>query len=77
MSKRQVRRCILQFGLKAKVWVIPAERSKNGKPNVVPLSAFAIAVLADVPRFLNSNFVLIVSEPRPRSGRADRECVWR
>jgi integrase len=31
-------------------WTIPADRAKNGRPNVVPLSAEAIAVLASVQR---------------------------
>jgi integrase len=32
-----------EIDTEAKTWVIPAERSKNGKPHVVPLSVFALA----------------------------------
>jgi integrase len=32
-------------------WVIPAERAKNGKPHVVPLSTFAQEVLTEVRAF--------------------------
>jgi integrase len=33
-----------------RVWVIPAERSKNGKAHLVPLSDFALELLASIPR---------------------------
>lgn len=38
-----------EFDLKAKEWVIPAERAKNGSPHIVPLSAAAVGVLKAVP----------------------------
>lgn len=42
-----------EIDFEQKVWVIPAERSKNGKPHVVPLSAFALEFINEVPRFLD------------------------
>ncbi len=38
-----------EFDLKAKEWVIPAERAKNGLPHIVPLSPPAIAVIKAIP----------------------------
>jgi len=32
-----------------KQWVLPGARSKNGLPNLVPLSATAMSIIADVP----------------------------
>ncbi|MXP28882.1 tyrosine-type recombinase/integrase [Porphyrobacter algicida] len=52
----------------AKTWVIPSERSKNGKAHVVPLSAFALAVLEDVPRFLDCDYVFTTTRKSPISG---------
>jgi integrase len=49
-------------------WVIPAERAKNGKPHVVPLSTFAQEVLAEVPRFLDCDFVFTTTHRSPVSG---------
>jgi len=52
----------------AKHWVIPAERSKNGKPHVVPLSPYAIDVLNEVPRFLDCDYVFTTTRNSPVSG---------
>lgn len=53
----------------AKTWVIPAERSKNGKPHVVPLNDFALALLADIPRFANGcDLVFTSTTTTPISG---------
>ncbi|WP_158246602.1 site-specific integrase [Erythrobacter sp. SAORIC-644] len=49
-------------------WVIPAERAKNGKPHVVPLSRFAQEVLTEVPRFLDCDFVFTTTHRSPVSG---------
>jgi integrase len=57
-----------EVDLDAKVWVIPAERSKNGKPHVVPLSAYALKVLNEVPRFLDCDFVFTTTRKSPVSG---------
>lgn len=37
-----------EFDLKGKVWTVPSERAKNGRANVVPLSAQAVAVAKEV-----------------------------
>jgi integrase len=51
-----------------KIWVIPAERSKNGKPHVVPLSAYALTLLVEIPRFLDCDFVFTTTRRSPISG---------
>lgn len=37
-----------EFDFKAKVWTVPGDRAKNGKANVVPLSAQALAVITEI-----------------------------
>lgn len=39
-----------ELDLTANTWTIPGERTKNGKPHVVPLTASALAVIACIPR---------------------------
>jgi integrase len=57
-----------EVDFEAKQWVIPAERSKNGKPHVVPLSPYALALLDQVPRFLDCDFVFTTTHKTPVSG---------
>ncbi len=40
-----------EIDLKAKVWELPGERTKNGKPHRVPLGPLALAILNSCPRF--------------------------
>lgn len=49
-------------------WVVPAERSKNGKPNAVPLSAYATGILSEVPKFLDSDYVFTTTRRSPVGG---------
>jgi integrase len=51
-----------------KVWVIPAERAKNGKQHYVPLSDFALDMLNEVPRFLDCDYVFTTTRHSPVSG---------
>jgi len=51
-----------------KTWSIPAERSKNGKAHVVPLSCYALKLLAEVPRFIDCDFVFTTTRRSPVSG---------
>ena len=37
-----------EFDFKAKVWTVPGDRAKNGKANVVPLSAQTLAVVTEI-----------------------------
>ena len=46
-----------QIDLDNRVWVVPAELSKNGKPHVVPLSDFAMRALMAIPRFPDCDWV--------------------
>lgn len=57
-----------EIDLDNKIWVIPTERSKNGKPHVVPLSSYALRLLADIPRFLDCNIVFTTTRRSPISG---------
>lgn len=57
-----------EVDLDAKQWVIPAERSKNGKPHVVPLSPYALEALNEVPRFLDCDYVFTTTRNSPVSG---------
>jgi integrase len=57
-----------EIDFEAKTWVIPSERSKNGKAHVVPLSAFALDMLAEVPRFLDCDYVFTTTRKSPVSG---------
>jgi integrase len=57
-----------EIDLENKIWVIPADRSKNGKPHVVPLSAYALEILSEVPRFLDCDFVFTTTHKSPVSG---------
>ena len=57
-----------EIDFEARQWVIPAERCKNGKAHVVPLSAFALGILSDVPRFLDSDYVFTTTRKSPISG---------
>ncbi len=51
--------------MKAKTWVIPAERMKAGKEHSILLSDAAVALLKARPRFENNNLVF----PAPRGGQ--------
>lgn len=57
-----------EVDLEAKIWVIPAERSKNGKPHVVPLSPYALKILAEVPQFLDCDYVFTTTRRSAVSG---------
>jgi integrase len=57
-----------EIDLEAKQWVIPSDRSKNGKAHVVPLSQFAIRYLSEVPRFLDCDYVFTTTRRSPISG---------
>lgn len=63
-----------EVDLDAKQWVIPADRSKNGKPHVVPLSPYALDILNEVPRFLDYDYV--VTTPRAISNRDSVRRRW-
>lgn len=49
-------------------WEIPAHMAKNGKPNVVPMSAFAMRVLDSVPRFEDCDLVFSTNRRTSVSG---------
>lgn len=57
-----------EIDLEEKLWVIPAERAKNGKKHYVPLSTFALDILNEVPRFLDCDYVFTTTRQTPVSG---------
>ena len=54
-----------EIDFKAKLWIVPGERMKGGKPHRVPLSPRAIALLKSVPREADNPHVF----PGQRRGR--------
>lgn len=46
-----------EFDLEKAEWLIPAKRSKNGKPHLVPLAPMALAVVASLTRTERSDFL--------------------
>jgi integrase len=46
-----------EFDLTGGNWDLPGKRTKNGRAHSVPLSDAALAVLADIPRFPDGDFV--------------------
>jgi integrase len=48
-----------------KTWSLPAQRSKNGLANHVPLSPQVLAILESLPRFEGSPFVFTLGGARP------------
>ena len=58
-----------EVDIAAREWVIPAARSKNGEPHVVPLSDLAVAVLEAAPRIKGkANYVFTTDGEHPVSG---------
>lgn len=54
-----------EIDLKVKMWTIPAARMKGDREHRVPLTAEAVALLQDVPRMADSDFVF----PAVRGGQ--------
>lgn len=54
-----------EIDLDQRIWVIPAERSKNGKPHVVPLSDYALRILTTMPRHLDCDWVFTTTRRCP------------
>ncbi|WP_288142074.1 site-specific integrase [Mesorhizobium sp.] len=58
-----------EIDMDAAEWVIPAARSKNGEPHVVPLSEQALAVLRALPRIKSkAGYVFTTDGENPVSG---------
>ncbi|MFA4892695.1 tyrosine-type recombinase/integrase [Brevundimonas sp.] len=56
-----------EFDLEAKLWTIPADRAKNGKAHLVPLSNAAVAILEAVP-VIDGSAKLFPSRADPERG---------
>ncbi|WOZ79101.1 tyrosine-type recombinase/integrase [Kosakonia sacchari] len=54
-----------EIDLAGKTWTIPGTRMKAGKEHRVPLSDAAVALLKDLPRFADNNYIF----PAPRGGQ--------
>lgn len=46
-----------EIDLDAKLWSIPAERMKSGRPHLVPLSTLAMEIISRLPRFTAHEFL--------------------
>lgn len=57
-----------EIDLNARAWRLPAERVKNAKPHVIPLSAQALAVIGEIPRIDESLLVFTTTKTTPVSG---------
>jgi integrase len=57
-----------EVNLRAKLWSLPAARTKNGRDHDVPLSEQAVAILKALPRIDESDFVLTTTGKSPISG---------
>ncbi|MFK5979714.1 MAG: tyrosine-type recombinase/integrase [Rhizobiaceae bacterium] len=50
------------------LWLLPAERTKNGSSHVVPLSSLTIDILQNIPKFSGSDLVFTTNGQTPISG---------
>lgn len=57
-----------EIDLETRTWTLPAERSKNGEANAVPLNAIAVQMLKEMPRFEGSDLVFTTNGTRPING---------
>ncbi|MEW7008139.1 tyrosine-type recombinase/integrase [Lentilitoribacter sp. EG35] len=57
-----------EINLDEGLWTLPANRVKNGRLHVVPLSSQAIDILKSIPRFMNSDLVFTTTGTTPISG---------
>lgn len=62
--------CWSEFDLDARLWTIPAERYKNGRPHSIYLTDAMLAVLEQVPRFRDVHllFPAVGNASQPMSG---------
>ena len=61
-----------ELDLDARLWTLPAERTKNSKPHEIPLSNAALAALQNVPNIAGSPFVFATNGgASPVSGYSD------
>lgn len=57
-----------QIDREKRIWEIPSELSKNGKPHQVPLNDFAMKLLDQIPVFTDCDFVFSTTGYSPISG---------
>lgn len=50
------------------IWTLPAQRSKNGRLHIVPLTDTMVKILKSLPRFIGSDFVFTTTGVTPISG---------
>ena len=67
----QMKRCELSDDLS--VWVLPAERAKNGHEHRLPLPQLARDVIASVPRVAGSEYVFTFSGIKPMEGFSEQK----
>lgn len=59
-----------EFDLDARIWTIPAERSKNARPHTIYLTDAMLDIIADIPRFKDVDLVFpaVGNDEQPMSG---------
>ena len=59
-----------EFDFKARTWVIPAERSKNGRPHTIFLTSAMVGIIKRIPRFKDVDLVFpaVGNACQPMSG---------
>ncbi len=53
---------------RAKAWILPPERTKNGLPHLVPLSTTAVAIISAAPKILDEDHLYGLGGRTPFSG---------
>ena len=57
-----------EVDLDQSIWMLPADRSKNGKPHAIHLSSEARRILAAIPQVMDSGWVFTTTGRGPVSG---------
>lgn len=57
-----------EFDLDARTWLLPAERSKNGREHLVPLAPMTIEILRSLPRIGSGKLLFTTTGETPVSG---------
>jgi integrase len=66
-----------ELDLKAREWRLPAERTKNGHPHVVPLSDLAITIIKEVMKLPSEGLPLFACGDDPLSSEAVARTILR
>jgi len=57
-----------EIDVRAKAWILPPERTKNGLPHLVPLSTTAVAIISGAPKIVDEDHLYGLGGRTPFSG---------